>query len=33
VFSASSFFPIVHSVMFDDELLRGVGHDFRDTRA
>jgi hypothetical protein len=40
VFSASSFFsffPMVHSVTFGDELLRGVGHDFghdfRDTRA
>jgi hypothetical protein len=28
VFSTSSFFPMVHSESFGDDLLRGVGHDF-----
>jgi hypothetical protein len=28
VFSARCIFPMVHSVTFGDDLLRGVGHDF-----
>jgi len=28
LFSAPCIFPMVHSVTFGDDLLRGVGHDF-----